>query len=200
MPLTLYAYICSYCAGGLVPLERSILMDVMKQMHTFVGGVVAIMILAGAAAAQTRPDFSGVWKPIDVGVSTLTAPAPPPPPPPDGPPPPPPPRTLSLTIAHSRSEMKIDRRVDSAGRELVYTFTFKLDGSENVNQMGSIDFRTKASWDGDALVLNAVTSVGDKPIGQLKEVYRLEGGELVIETTRQTPAGTFTSKAAHRKS
>jgi hypothetical protein len=175
---------------------------VMKAPHVFVG-VVVVLMLVGATAAQTRPDFSGVWKPVDAGVSTPTPPVPPPLPPSAAggpPPPPPPPRTLSLTIAHSPSELKIDRRVDSGGRELVYSFTFKLDGTESVNQMGSIVFRTKASWDGPALVLAAVTSVGDKPFGQVRDVYRLEGDELVIETTRQTPAGTFTSKNAHRKS
>jgi len=173
----------------------------MKRMHAFVS-LVAVMILVSLTAAQTRPDFSGVWKPIDAGVSTPAPPVPPPPPPSERtppPPPPPPPRTLSLTIAQSPSELKIDRRVDGAGRELVYTFTFKLDGSESVNQMGSIVFKTKASWDGPALVLASVTSVEDKPLGQIKEVYRLEGNELIVESTRQTPAGTFTAKTAHRK-
>ena len=170
----------------------------MKRMYAFVG-LVAVTILVSLTAAQTRPNFSGVWKPIDAGVSTPAPPVPPSPPPPQGPPPPPPPRTLSLTIVQSPSELKIDRRVDGAGRELVYTFTFKLDGSESVNQMGSIVFRTKASWDGPALVLAAVTSVDDKPLGQLKEVYRLEGDELIVESTRQTPGGTFTAKTAHQK-
>lgn len=170
----------------------------MKRMSAFVG-LIAVGMLVSLTAAQTRPNFSGVWKPIDAGVSTPAPPVPPAPPPPEGPPPPRPPRTLSLTIAQSPSDLKIDRRVDGAGRELVYSFTFKLDGSESVNQMGSVVFRTKASWDGPALVLAAVTSVGDKPIGQLKEVYQLEGDELIVESTRQTPVGTFTAKTAHRK-
>jgi hypothetical protein len=170
----------------------------MKRMYAFVG-LIAVMMLVSLTAGQTRPNFSGVWKPVDAGVSTPAPPVPPAPPPPEGPPPPPPPRTLSLTIAQSPSELKIDRRVESGGRELVYSFTFKLDGSESVNQTGSIVFRTKASWDGPALVLAAVTSVGDKPLGQLKEVYRLEGDELIIESTRQTLGGTFTAKTAHRK-
>jgi hypothetical protein len=176
----------------------------MKALHAF-AGVVALMLFANVTAAQTKPDFSGVWKPIDMAATTPTPPPPPPPPPlppPTGgpPPPPPPPRTLSLTIAQSPSELKIDRRVDGVGRELVYTFTYKLDGSESVNQMGSLVFRTKASWDGAALVLSSVTFVEDRPIGQVKDVYRLEGEELIVETTRQTPSGTFTTKSAHRKS
>jgi hypothetical protein len=171
----------------------------VKALHAFGVGLIAAMILISTAAAQARPDFSGVWKPIEAQGSAAPA-IPPPPPPPDGaPPPPPPPRTLSLTITQSPSELKIDRRVDGAGRELVYSFSFKLDGSESVNQMGSIVLRSRASWNGPALVLAAVTSVGDKPIGEIKDVYRLEGEELIVETTRRTPSGTFTSKAAHRR-
>jgi hypothetical protein len=170
----------------------------MKALLAF-AGVVALTLLVRTATAQTRPDFSGVWKPNDAVGATAPAPPTPPPPPPVGAPPPPPPRTLSLTITQSASELRIDRRVDAAGRELVYTFTYKLDGSESVNQMGSLVFKAKATWDGAAIVLSSVPFVGDKPIGQLKEIYRLEGEQLVIETTRETPTGTFTTKTAHRK-
>ena len=167
----------------------------MKTWHTIAGWVVALMMLVGSTAAQSRPDFSGVWTPVD----TAVPPVPPPPPPGGPPPPPPPPRTLSTRIAQTATDFKVERRVDTNGREMVYTFNYKFDGSETVNQMGSIVLRTRASWDGGALVLSSVATVEDKPIGQIKDVYRLEEGELVIETTRQTSAGTFTAKAAHRK-
>ena len=62
-------------------------------------------------------------------------------------------------------------------------------------------FRTKATWDGAALVLSSVISTGGetRTFGESKEIYRLENGELIVETTRQTPAGTFTSKGVNRK-
>lgn len=101
-----------------------------------------VLVLTRLAAAQIRPDFSGVWKPVDTSIGTST---PVPAPPPGGPPPPPPPpRTISTTIAQSASELKVDRRAESGGREVVYNFVFKLDGTESVNQMGPIVFRTTA--------------------------------------------------------
>lgn len=163
-------------------------------------GACVVTIVATAIGAQTRPDFSGVWKPVDN--AGATAPAPPPPPPPPGgdpPPPPPPPRTISITIAQSATEMRVERRVDISGRELVHNFTYKLDGTESGNQMGSLLLKAKAAWEGDALVLSSVASVEDKPLGQLKEVYRLEHGDLVVESTRHTPAGVMTARTVHRK-
>jgi hypothetical protein len=161
-------------------------------------GACVVMIVASAIGAQTRPDFSGVWKPVDN--AGANAPAPPPPPPGGGPPPPPPPpRTIALTIVQSATELRIERRADAGGRELIYNFTYKLDGTESGNQMGSVLLKTKAAWEGDALVLSSVASVEGNPLGQLKEVYRLEHGDLVVESTRHTPAGVMTARTVHRK-
>jgi hypothetical protein len=158
--------------------------------------VIALAALAGTA--QMKPDFSGVWTPVD---STNTAP--PTPPPAAGgtaaPAPPPPPRTLSMTITQSATEMKVDRRVEVGGREAVSTFIYKLDGTESVNQNGPLLFRTKAEWQADSLVLSSTVSAGDKQLGDLKELYRLEGERLVVEGARKSPAGTFTSRTVHKK-
>ena len=93
----------------------------------------------------------------------------------------------------------MDRRVEMAGRETVHTFIYKLDGTESVNQMGPLLFRTKAAWDGAALTLTSVISVDDRTIGESRDVYRLENGDLIVETERKTPAGTFTSRGVSRK-
>ena len=85
------------------------------------------------------------------------------------------------------------------GRETVQTFVYKLDGTESVNQMGPLIFRTKAAWDGAALVLSSVISVDGKAMGESKDVYHLENGQLIVETTRQTPAGTFTARSVNTK-
>ncbi len=157
-------------------------------------GLVAVTaVVAAIAEAQNRPDFSGLWKPIEAASTSTPLPAPRP----DGPPPPP--RTVSTTIMHSATELKMDRRVEMAGRETVHPFIYKLDGTESVNQMGPLLFRTKATWDGAALVLMSVISVDDKPIGESRDVYRLEKGDLIVETERKTPAGTFTSRSVNRK-
>ena len=96
--------------------------------------------------------------------------------------------------------MKLDRLVETGGREAVYTFVYKLDGTESVNQMGPLTFRTTANWDGARLVLSSKVSADEKEIGTSTEVYQLEEEQLVVETTRQAPAGKFTSRTVHRKS
>ena len=155
-----------------------------------------IASLGISGAAQTRPDLSGTWVPVD----NIGTQPPLPPPTPDGPPPPPPPpRTISMTIAQSPSQITVDRRADVSGQETVYTFVYRLDGTETVNQMGVLTFRTRASLDGNSLVLLSTASAEGNAIGDVKEIYRLVDGNLVVETTRRGPAGTFTSRTVHAR-
>jgi hypothetical protein len=81
----------------------------------------------------------------------------------------------------------------------VYHFVYNLDGTESVNQMGPMVFRTKVTWDGPALVLSSVISTGGNTVGESKDIYRLENEELIVETTRKTPAGTLTVRGVNRK-
>jgi len=156
-----------------------------------------IAALAVAGAAQSRPDFSGTWVPVD---SAGTQPAPPPQRPDGPPPPPPPPRTLSMKITQSSSELVVDRRADVGGRETLQTFQYHLDGTETTNQMGVLTFRTRASWDNDSLVLTSAASVeGNPTIGEVKETYRLVDDALIVDTVRKTPAGTFTGRTVHAR-
>jgi hypothetical protein len=159
--------------------------------------ITVLFALAVGLAAQNRPDFSGTWVPID----SAPSPAPPPPPPlPDGPPPPPPPpRTLSVSVTQSPTEMKVERRVEASGRDEVYTFIYRLDGGESVNRMGVLVFRTNASWDGASLVVSSVVTTDGNALGTMKEVYRLENGTLVVDSTRMSPAGVFTSRTIHKR-
>jgi hypothetical protein len=144
-------------------------------------------------ATQDQPVFSGRWKPVESTAPATPAPATSP----DGPPPPP--RTLSITITQSATEMKVDRELETAGRTMVSTLTYKLDGTKSVNQVGPIVFTTSAAWESAALILSSVVTADEKPLGHLREVYRLENGELIVETTRETPAGTFKGTTVHRR-
>jgi hypothetical protein len=152
------------------------------------------LALATAAAAQTHPDLSGTWVPAS---DVNTAPPLPPPIPGGPPPPPPPPRTLSMTITQSPAQLTIDRRVDAAGQETASTATYVFDGTETTRQMGALQFRTKAAWNGDSLVLSSAVSAEGNAVGELTEIYRLIDGNLVVESTRKSPAGTFTGRTVH---
>ena len=154
---------------------------------------LCLLVFTAATAspgAQTRPDFSGEWRPIGGDV-------PPPAPPAGGPPPPP--RTLSITISETPNELKITRRAESEGRETVYNFTYKLDGTESVNQMGPLVFYTRASREGASLVLASDVGVDDRRIGTLRETYALNDGKLTVDSIRTGPAGTMKSKTVHER-
>jgi hypothetical protein len=114
--------------------------------------VLALTIAAAVPPAQLRPDFSGEWRPLG-GDTTPQQPG--------AGSPPPPPRTLLVTIAQTSEGLEIGRRVEADGREVVYHFTFRLDGKENVNQMGPLVFYTRASWEGSSLVLASEVAVED---------------------------------------
>jgi hypothetical protein len=161
--------------------------------------LLSAVLAAGIGGAQSRPDFSGTWTPVG---APATAPAPPPLPPGSRgtrPPPPPPPRTLSTTILQSPTEMTMRRTVETGGREAVYTFVYRLDGAETVNQMAAIVSKTTASWDGATLVLSSTFSADGRMMGRGREMYHLENGQLIVESTRETPAGTFTERTVHQK-
>jgi hypothetical protein len=154
---------------------------------------LCVLVFAAAIAdpiAQSRPDFSGEWRPPARDT---------PPQQPTGGGPPPPPRTLSITITQTTDELKIARRVETDGHEAVYNFTYKLDGTESVNQMGPLVFYTRGSWEGGSLVLASDVSVEDRRIGTLRESYTLEDGKLTIDTIRTGPAGTMKDKTVHEK-
>jgi len=162
--------------------------------------VVAILIavvMPSPCGSQGVPDFSGTWKVSD---ARTEAPPPPPPPPPDGGPlPPPPPQLRSLTIVQTRTELRIDRTMALGDRTGVFKFVYKLDGTETTNQMGPITTKSKAAWDGPKLVVSSEHFAGDRRLGDSIDVHTLESGTLVIESTRNAPVGTITSKTVLRK-
>jgi hypothetical protein len=169
--------------------ERSLALTQGSSLAAQLDAILYLGPSARLGQAQSKPDFSGTWLP-DPMPAPVTVPT-------TGPPPPP--RTIGLTIAMSAGEIKVDRQQEMNGRETVATAVYKLDGTESVNQTGPLVYRTTASWDGASLVLTTTISTDTKPLGSQVETYRLENGQLTIEYTRQTPAGKFNGKTAHRK-
>jgi hypothetical protein len=95
--------------------------------------------------------------------------------------------------------MKLERRMETGGREAVYTFAYKFDGTESVNQMGPLIYQTKASWADGQLTLTSIISIDRRATGELTEVYRLDGADLIVESNRKVPAGTFSDRVVYRR-
>jgi hypothetical protein len=176
----------------------------MKRALIAAVAMAALVALPAASWAQAKPDFSGTWT-MDQAKSD-PAPA----------------RgggggggggqrggggggrgggggaAASMTIKQTAAQLTVDRAMGQATQTVVY----KLDGSESTNAMGQGQAKSKASWDGSKLVVTTTQSM-DTPNGPMtmdsKDVYSLDGGALVLETTRNTPGGAQTRKLVYNK-
>ena len=179
------------------PARLSMLVESAMKNAIRIASWLTVATTVVSTAAQTRPDFSGVWKWV-----TAPKPASPPDLPPGAPPlpdSPAPPKHISTTIVQSATEMKVEYRSERAGREDVLTWVYKLDRSESVNMVGGALYKTTAAWKGDALVLTSTVPMEGQPDWRITDVYRIENGDLVIENTTVNFRRTYSGKRLYRK-
>jgi hypothetical protein len=99
------------------------------------------MLLAFAFAAQTRPDFSGVWR-LNLAKSTLRGPAP---------------KELLVSIEHREPLLsQVILSVADHGEEQQLTFTYDTRGGESTIATPAGDGQSLAHWDGSELVIDSV--------------------------------------------
>jgi len=148
--------------------------------------MLAAVVIPFAARAQSKPDFSGTWT-LDTAKSD---------PAPQG-------RgggmgAGSVTIKQTGTELA----VTSEGRQGPQTMTYKLDGSESSNEVmgrgGAQTVKSKAKWDGATLVIDTTRDIQGMTI-TTHEVRRLDGKDMIVETTAQTPQGEQKRKVVYTK-
>jgi hypothetical protein len=105
-----------------------------------------------------------------------------------------------MTIRQTPAQLSIDRTMGQGTQTAVY----KLDGTESTNTIGPGEAKSKAVWQGPALVITTSQMMqgrgGGDPIAvEIKEVYGLNGGVLTVERTQTTPMGTNTRKLVYDK-
>lgn len=135
--------------------------------------VVAVMtVMAGLAFAQAKPDFSGTWVLDEAKSDPMGGPG-------GGRGP-----AGPMTITQTADEFV----TETTRGEMVMKQTVKLDGTETVNQMGPMQAKTKAQWDGRKLV---VTMSGEGPNGPMerKSTYSLSEDGKVLTVTMTSPRG-----------
>jgi hypothetical protein len=145
--------------------------------------VCAAIVIPFAVSGQAKPDFSGTWT-LDEARSEAPAgrggrggrgPA--------GP----------VVIKQTATEITIG------------TNTYKLDGTESVNQVqgrgGMQEVKSKATFDGANLVIESSREIQGMAI-TTKEVRTLGAGgrEMTVQTTASTPAGEQSYKQIYTKS
>jgi len=147
-----------------------------------------VLTLLAEPHAQSKPDFTGTWT-LDpaksdpfgqgrngaVGASTLTI-----------------------------KQIGDDMLIVTDGRQGQQMLTYKLDGSENMNQLpgrgGTAAIKSKAKWDGSTLVIESTRELQGAAI-MTKEVRKLDtaGRVMQVETTTQTPQGEQKRMATYMK-
>lgn len=152
---------------------------------------VLAVALAVAGNAQ-KPDFSGVWTPEAPAAAAPArggggggrgmAPGP-------------------MTVTHKGESLVIERTMG----ENKISQTFKLDGTESVNkQMGrggaEVEMKSTAKWDGSKLTIVTKQAAPNGSVREFSQSWTLEGGNLVIESTRTGRAGApVTAKTTYKK-
>lgn len=126
--------------------------------------ITAVLCFCAAAniAAQGRPDFSGKWMLEQMAPASADRQFPP-----------------ELMVKQDANTLTITRQGTSVA--------FKLDGSENKNPAPKGEAVSKATWDGNKLVIVETFPGG----GEQKRVMSMEGGNLVIEITEPGRSSAF---------
>ena len=105
-----------------------------------------------------------------------------------------------MTVKQTATELTIER---TAGENKIVS-TYKLDGSESVNKMmgrgGEVETKSTAKWDGSKLTIVTKQAAPDGSVRESSQSWTLEGGNLVVESTRQGREGApVTAKTTYKK-
>ena len=155
----------------------------------------ALAVALAVTGYAQKPDFSGVWTP-DTSAATSSA------------------TTTGgggggggrgmaagpMTVKQTGDTLTIER---TAGENKIVS-TYKLDGTESVNKMmgrggNEIETKSTAKWDGSKLTVVTKQTAQDGSIRESSQSWWLEGGNLVVESTRTGPQGPVTAKTVYKK-
>lgn len=106
-----------------------------------------------------------------------------------------------MSVTHKGDSLVIERTMG----ENKITQTFKLDGTESVNkQMGrggaEVETKSTAKWDGSKLTIVTKTPAQDGSVREATQTWSLEGGNLVVDSTRPGREGApVTTKVTYKK-
>ena len=101
---------------------------------------------------------------------------------------------MAMTIKQTPATLTIE----SMAGPNTQTLTYKLDGTESVNTMGQGEAKSKAVWEGAKLTITTTRDFNGNTI-TTKDVYSMDGANLVRENTNTTPAGPVTRKVVYTK-
>ena len=151
-------------------------------MTRILSAIVIVLLIAAAATAQDKPDFTGTWKLAGDAPDQFTP--------------------TQIVVAKDATLLT----VTITGQMGEFKTTYKLDGTPGSSpldfQGNMIDRTTKMTWTDNKLTLTAASDMG----GQAFEVKSVVSGgpdqTMIVETTFpdfQGGGGPITSKASYKK-
>lgn len=151
--------------------------------------LLAMTVVASAAHAQSKPDFSGTWKlsgttpPNYPGSAGWGVPSP------------------MLVVKQTPMEVTIQGGQYGPNPMSV---VYKLDGSDNIweapsmTQSGAtatVKWRTKARWDGSKLILFTWNTA----LNQMRDVLTISNGALTIQRGTEQPGPSTNAMLTYMK-
>lgn len=154
----------------------------MRAARTFLI-LMAALLSALIAAAQSKPDFSGTWK-ADISKSNFG--------------PMPAPQSAILKVEHKDPSFKLVSITVSDAGERTFEVTFTTDGKECTNFVGNTEVKSVLKWDGDALLMEHRTVGGEVVV---KDRWTLSEGGQVLTLVRHWSGsqGELTQTLVHQK-
>jgi hypothetical protein len=146
-------------------------------MRTFLKYALAVAVLSTTALAD-KPNFSGDWS-LNIDKSNLG--------------PMPPPTSMTRKVDHKDPAMSMTQAtVGSPQGDQTFTFKLTTDGKESTNEMMGAQAKTKATWEGDTLVVNVALEIAGTEI-KLTEKWSMsaDGKTLTDNTHFVIPQGEF---------
>ena len=156
--------------------------------------LTAILAVALAVTGYAqKPDFSGVWTPDAPAAAApaggggggggrgggMAGP---------------------MTVTQKGDSLVIERTMG----ENKVSSTYKLDGTESVNKQqgrgGEVEVKSTAKWDGSKLTIVSKQAAPDGSVRESSQTWSLEGGNLVVDSTRPGREGApVTAKTTYKK-
>jgi hypothetical protein len=143
-------------------------------MRRLMSTLFVIAAAANLAVAGDKPDFSGTWK-LDLEKSLFgAAPAP---------------AGMTRTVERKGPDIIVKQII--TGPDMNVTFNYSTDGKETANSFMGTDFKSKANWDGNALVIH--NDLGAGPQVKSTNLWTLsDDGRIFTDVLSiKSPEGDF---------
>jgi hypothetical protein len=133
---------------------------------------------ANMAVAAEKPDFSGTWK-LDIDKSSFG--------------PMPPPAGMTRTIDQKGPDITVLQSM--TGPDMNVTLKYSAEGKETANSFMGTDFKSKAGWDGKALVIHNDVDAGGAHVTSTDKWTLSDDGKTYTDVLSiSSPDGNFEIK------